>query len=147
MDAAAVVFVGCTVNANCVAVPGVILNPVLVADVSAPEVAFNVYPVPVLLILILGNVATPATAVCVAVPDSVPLPGFVPIARITALTADVTTLPSASSMLTCTFGVIDAAAAVFVGCTVNANCVAVPGVILKPLLVAAVSAPEVAFNV
>jgi hypothetical protein len=94
-----------------------------------------------------GKVATPATAFCANVPASVPPPGFVPIATVTALVADVTTLPCASSMLTCTFGVIDAAAAVLVGCTVNANCVATPGVTLKLVLVATVRAPEVAFNV
>src|ERR1700693_767899 len=94
-----------------------------------------------------GNVATPATAFCVAVPDKIPLPGFVPITRVTALVDDVTTLPCASSRLTCTDGVIDTAAAVFVGCTVNANCVAAPAVTLKVLLVAPVRTPEVAFNV
>jgi hypothetical protein len=69
------------------------------------------------------------------------------MATVTALVDEVTTLPCPSSMVTCTDGVIDAAAAVFIGCTVNANCVAVPGVILKPLLVAPVRAPELAFNV
>jgi hypothetical protein len=123
------------------------LKVVLVGDVSAPEVAFNVYPAPVLLMLKPGNVATPATAVCVNVPDRVPLPGFVPIARVTALTADVTTLPSASSMLTCTFGVMVAAAPVFVGWTVNASCVAVPGVTLKRLLFAPVSPVALAASV
>jgi hypothetical protein len=66
---------------------------------------------------------------------------------VTALVDEVTMLPCPSSMLTCTDGVIDAADTVFVGCTVNANCVAVPGVILNPVLVATASTPELAFNV
>src|ERR1700693_3183943 len=94
-----------------------------------------------------GNVATPATAFCAAVPDRVPPLWCGPIARATALVDDVTTLPCASSMLTCTDGVIDTAATVFVGCPVNANCVAAPAVTLKVLLVAPVRTPEVAFNV
>ena len=88
------------------------------------------------------NVATPATAVTVAVPASVPPPGFVPIATVTEFVAVVTRFPRASSMLTCTDGVIAAPAATFVGCTVKANCVAVPAVTLNALLVALVRRPS-----
>src|ERR1700674_2868142 len=42
IGAPAFVFVGCTVIASCAAAPAVILNAVLVANVRAPEVAFNV---------------------------------------------------------------------------------------------------------
>ena len=94
-----------------------------------------------------GNVATPATAFCVAVPDRVPPPGFVPMATVTALVADVTTFPCASSMLTCTDGAIDAAAATLLGCTVKANCVAAPAVTVNAELVAPNKMPELAVNV
>src|ERR1700674_724561 len=97
--------------------------------------------------LMPGNVATPATAFCVAVPDRVPPPGFVPIARVTALVAVVTTFPCASSMLTCTDGVIDAAAATLLGDTVNANCVAAPAVTLNAPLVAPVRPVALAVKV
>ena len=46
------------------------------------EVAFKVYPVPILLILKPVKVATPFTALTVAVPAKVPLPGFVSIASV-----------------------------------------------------------------
>lgn len=41
----------------------------------------------------LLNVATPATALTVAVPDSVPPPGFVPIATVTDAVEEVTVFP------------------------------------------------------
>src|ERR1700716_2804845 len=68
--APAAVVVGWTLNTSAVAVPAVILNAVLVA-VPAP-VAVSVYPVPALLRLSVENVATPALAATVAVPESVP---------------------------------------------------------------------------
>jgi hypothetical protein len=46
------------------------------------------------------NVATPATALTVAVPPSVPPPGFAAMAMVTGLFADVTTFPFMSSMVT-----------------------------------------------
>jgi hypothetical protein len=103
--------------------------------------------VPALLILKPGNVATPLAAFAVAVPDKVPLPGFVPIARVTAFVAAVTTFPCASSMLTCTDGVIAAPATTLLGCTVNTSCVAAPAVTLNALLVADVSPPALAVSV
>jgi hypothetical protein len=93
------------------------------------------------------NVATPATAFTVAVPDSVPPPGFVPMAKVTAFVAPVTTFPCASSMLTCTDGAIDTAIVTLLGCAVNANCVAAPAVTLNALLVAPVRTPELAVSV
>ena len=68
-----------------------------------------------------GKVATPLTAFCVNVPDSVPPPGFAPMARVTATEDPVTTFPPASSTLTWTDGVMDAPAATLLGCTVKAN--------------------------
>jgi hypothetical protein len=94
-----------------------------------------------------ANVATPATAFCVNVPDRVPPFGFVPIATVTATVDPVTTFPPASSILTWTDGVIGAPAFVAVGCSVNASCDAAPAMILNAVLVGDVRAPEVAFNV
>src|SRR5438270_291062 len=74
-----------------------------------------------------GKVVTPATAVTVVVPESAPFPGFAPNA--------VAEFPSASCAVTCTAGVIAAPAMVVVGGTVNASCVAAPGVTLKAALV------------
>src|SRR5450631_3243631 len=84
------------------------------------------------------NVATPATALAVAVPLSVPLDGFVPMAIVIAFVAVVTTLPCASSTVTVTAGVIELPAATFVGCCVNTSFAAAPGVTLNALLVAVV---------
>src|SRR6266566_4025460 len=128
------VVLGCTENTSCVAVPAVILNAVLVV-LPAP-VAVSVYPVPTLSIDRLANVATPALAATVAVPVSVPLPGFVPIASVTFPVNSVAVLLLASSAVTCTAGVIAAPADVVLGCTENTSCVAVPAVILNAVLVA-----------
>src|SRR5437762_13954907 len=65
----------------------------------------------------------------VAVPASVPLPGFVPIATVTFPVNPVAVLLLASSAVTCTAGVIAAPADVLLGCTENTSCVAVPAVI------------------
>src|SRR6266699_2915208 len=82
--------------------------------------------VPTLSIDRLANVATPALAPTVAVPASVPLPGFVPIATVTFPVNPVAVLLLASSAVTCTAGVIVAPAVVLLGCTENTSCVAVP---------------------
>ena len=94
-----------------------------------------------------GNVATPATALTVTVPVSVPLPGLVPIARVTAFVAVVTTFPCESSMVTWTGGVIDAVAVTLVGCTVKASFDGGPAVILKALLAAWVRPVALPVNV
>ena len=88
-------------------------------------------------ILRFEKVATPFTAATVAVPESVPADGFVPIAMVTELAAVVTVFPWAS-MVTCTAGVMDAPAATFEGWTLNASFAAVPLVTLKAVLVALV---------
>jgi hypothetical protein len=130
-----------------VAVPGFTLKAVLVAAVRTPAVAASVYPVPVLLMLRVENVATPATALTVAVPDNVPPPGLVPMAIVTEFVAVGTKFPKASSTLTCTAGAIAAPAVTFVGWTVNANVAGFPGVTLKAVLVAEVRAAEFAVSV
>src|SRR5947208_11972550 len=73
-----------------------------------------------------GNVATPATAATVLVPDKVPLLGFVPIATVMFPVNPVAVLPLPSWAVTWTAGVIAAPATVCVGCTENTSCVAVP---------------------
>src|SRR5438445_668218 len=86
-----------------------------------------------------GNVATPATAGTVVVPERVPLPGFAPSAIVTLPVKPVAVFPCPSSAVTCTAGVMDAPAAVLVGCTVNASWVAVPGAMVNAALVAPVT--------
>ncbi len=72
------------------------------------------------------KVATPLTALTVVVPESVPPPGFVPMAMVTWSVAEVTVLPLASVMATRTAGVIVAPAPVVTGSWVKASLVADP---------------------
>src|SRR5262249_14722938 len=81
-------------------------------------------PVPGWLMLRFGKVATPLTAVTVAVPDRVPRAGLVSIATVMLVLALVTVFPSASCTVTATVGLIAASAAAPVGCTVKASLVA-----------------------
>src|SRR5512140_997356 len=69
----------------------------------------------------LENVATPATAVTVVVPDNVPPPGLVPIAIVMLAVEVVTVLPNASCTATCTGGLIAVPAQMLVGWTVQAS--------------------------
>src|ERR1051325_510462 len=85
------------------------------------------------------NVATPATAATVVVPESVPFAGFVPNARVTAEVKPVTVLPPASSALTVTAGVIVAPAVVGLGGKVNASWLAAPPTTSNGALVAPVN--------
>src|SRR2546428_12765733 len=80
------------------------------------------------------NVATPATAATVAVPDRVPPPGLVPSAAVTLPLNPVAVLPSASRAVTCTAGAIVTPAVVLVGCTLNTNWLAVPAATLNAAL-------------
>src|SRR5512134_2809170 len=75
----------------------------------------------------LEKEATPATAATVAVPESAPPPGFVPIATVTLPVKPVVGLPSRSRAVTRTAGVIGDPATVLVGCVVNASRVVLPG--------------------
>src|SRR5512135_938206 len=92
--APATVFTGGTVKATLVAVPTVTLNAALVAVGSDEALAVSVYPMPALSILSAENVATPATAATLVVPDSVPPLGLVPIAMVMVPVKPVATLPS-----------------------------------------------------
>jgi len=96
------------------------------------------------------NVATPAAAATVCVPARFALWVTLasrPIATAMLSVNPVATLPPSSSADTSTAGVIGWFCAVVVGCTVNLSCVAAPGVISKPALVAAVSPDAVAVRV
>src|SRR6266480_3754546 len=131
----AVVVLGCTLNTNCVAVPAVMLNAVLVPVTGPGALAVSVYPVPTLSIDRPVNVATPPDAAWVAVPDKAPPDGLVPMASVTLPVNPVAVLLLASRAVTCTAGVIAAPADVVLGCTENTSCVAVPAVILNAVLV------------
>src|SRR5688572_4268220 len=95
----------------------------------------------------LLKVATPATAATVAVPDSVPPPGFVPIATVTFAVEVVTVLLNASCTATCTDGEMDAPAVAFDGWTVNATLEAAAALMLNAAEVAPVSGADAAVRV
>src|SRR5437868_2865960 len=95
----------------------------------------------------LENVATPATADTVEVPDSVPPPGLAPIATVMPAAELGTVLSNASCTVTCTAGAMLAPAVAFAGCTVNASLVAAAGLMLNAALDAPLSAPEAAVKV
>ena len=65
------------------------------------------------------NVATPATAFSVVVPDNVPPPGFAPKPNVTAPVKFVTVLPCASFAITAIAGAMPAPAVVVPGDVVN----------------------------
>src|SRR5207253_4482499 len=83
-----------------------------------------------------ANVATPATAAAVAVPESVPPPALGPSVTFTLPTKPVATLPSASWAVTCTAGVIAAPAVALVGCTLKTSALGAPAMTLNAALVA-----------
>src|SRR4051794_19155303 len=93
------------------------------------------------------NVATPADADTVVVPDSVPPPGLVPMATVMLAAELVTVLLKASCTVTCTAGLIATPAVAFVGCTVKASLEAAAGVMLNGAEVAEVSAADAAASV
>src|SRR2546425_5099808 len=75
-----------------------------------------------------AKVATPFTALTVAVPESVPRARFESIATVRAFVAVVTVAPVAVWMATCTAGAIAAPAVALLGWTVIASRVAAGGV-------------------
>ena len=83
--------------ADAVAVPNVKVNDADVTAVSAVGVNVNVNVPAVPVIRKLVNVATPATAATVVVPDNVPVP--VAIVATTFTVEVVTVLPLASTIL------------------------------------------------
>src|SRR2546430_15852374 len=78
-----------------------------------------------------GNVATPPAAATAVVPESVPPPGFAPIASVTVAVNAVAVFPCASCAVTWTAGVIGAPAVAVAGCSVNTRRVAAPAAMLK----------------
>src|SRR6185295_9357771 len=145
--APAISSVGCAVNASLDAAAGLMLNPLEVAPVRATEVALSVYPVPVLSMDRLENVATPFTAATAVVPESTPPPGLLPMASVTLAAELVTVLPNASCTAACTAGLIATPATALVGWTVNASLDAAAGLMLNADEVAPVSAAAAAVRV
>ena len=68
----------------------------LVVPVSPVADATSVYPVPDLLMLRFEKLEAPLEAATVVVPDSVPLPGFAPIATVMFPENPVARFPPAS---------------------------------------------------
>src|SRR6266550_2528192 len=82
-----------------------------------------------------AKLATPAAAVTVVVPFSVPPAGLLPIVSVTPPVNPVARLPKESYAVTSTAGVMVAPAVVVVGCTVNTSWDAAAGEIVKVRLV------------
>ncbi len=93
------------------------------------------------------NVATPALAGWVRVPESVPPLGFVPIATVTLPTKPVAVFPNWSRAVTCTAGVTTVPATTFDGCTVKTRALAAAGDTLNVVLVAPVRPVDAAVSV
>src|SRR5512143_1478566 len=142
--APAVVVEGCTVKTSVVFVTS---NGVLVAPGRPPAAVVSVYPLPTWSMLRVEKVATPATAATVVVPDSVPPPGFAPIAMVTLPVNAVAVFPKPSRAVTWTAGVMTPPALEVVGCTVKASCVAEPGVMVNAVLPAVVRPAAPAWSV
>src|SRR5438034_353326 len=95
----------------------------------------------------LENVATPATAATVVVPDSVPPPGLVPIATVMLAVEPVTVLLNASCTVTCTAGLIATPAVALLGCTVKASLDAAAALMLQVAELAPLSGADAAVSV
>ena len=134
-------------KASLVGAPKVTAKALLVAGVNVPLVAVKVYPVPALSRLNPLKVATPVAAARVAVPERLPLAGFVPIAKATEAVEVVTVLPPASWIVTTgdvAKAIPETAAG---GWVVKASLAAGPSVMLNVPLVAEVRLAEVAVRV
>src|SRR5206468_12293349 len=114
--------------ATAVGEAGVMSEGALVSPVRLVAVAVRVFPVPVRVTVKFEVVATPDAAATVAVPESVPPAGFVPIATVTFPLKPVAMFSWASNAVPRTAGVIAEPAVVLVGCTVKARWVAAPAV-------------------
>jgi hypothetical protein len=125
---------GFVVNASFEAAPTEMLKVLLVASVKPLLDAVSVYPVPLLSIDSPLNVATPLTALAVAVPLNVPLLGFVPIATVIEAVLLVTVLPPASCTVTTGCVPKSVPPVVSLGLVVNASFVAAPTVMLNVAL-------------
>jgi len=94
----------------------VTVNGALVAPVSPGALAVSVYPAPGWEIRRFAKVATPATAVAVVVPESVPPPGLAPSAIVTVPVNVGTVPPPLSTARTVTGGEIGDPTCVVPGC-------------------------------
>ena len=101
----AAVLEGDTLKASADAAPGVMLKFELTAWERPLEEASREYAVPVLLMLKPLNVATPALADWVVVPESVPLPGLVLKPREMLAFEEVMVLPLESCTVTWMLGI------------------------------------------
>src|SRR4051794_23867689 len=93
------------------------------------------------------NVAMPAAAATVLVPDSVPPPGLVPIASVMLAVEEVTVLLNASCTVTRTGGAMATPATAPVGWVVKASLAAAAGLMLNAVDAAPVSGGETAVRV
>src|SRR5260370_30766910 len=94
IDEPAVALDGCTENTTRAAAPAAMLNGALGTGGKPLAPAVSVYPVPILSMLSVENVATPLTAATVVVPDTVPPLALVPNAAVTVPLNPVPPLPS-----------------------------------------------------
>src|SRR2546429_597724 len=94
-----------------------------------------------------GNVATPATAATVVVPERVPLPGFTPSATVTLPVKPVARYTCPSSAVTCTAAEIAASSTELLGWTLKLTCVAAPAVMLNGVEVIPLRLPLLAVSV
>src|SRR5437762_2100514 len=95
----------------------------------------------------LEDVETALTAATVAVPDSVPPPGVVPMATVMLAAELVTVLLNASCTVTCTAGAMETPAVAFVGWTVKASRFAAAGLMLNAEEVAPARGADAAVSV
>src|SRR3954469_24861191 len=95
----------------------------------------------------VGNVAMPATAATVLLPDSVPPPGLVPMATVMLAVEPVTVLLNWSCTVTRTGGAMDTPATAFDGWAVKASFEAAAGLMLNAADVAPVSGADEAVRV
>src|SRR5437868_6225778 len=95
----------------------------------------------------MEKVATPVAAATVVVPDSVPLPGLVPMAMVMLAVELVTVLLNASCTVTCTAGAMATPATALAGWTVNASLAAAAGLMLNVADTVPASGAEAAVSV
>lgn len=120
----------------------IILKAFEIASVAPARLAFNVYPVPALLIDKSANVAIPPTAVFVSMPDKAPPPALAPMLKV--MLSLLRILFAASLISTLGEGVIVAPAFVLVGCCTKTRVAAGPGITVIVPDEFLVKAPEVA---
>src|SRR4051794_35168571 len=124
ITAPATALVGWPLKASAAAAPWVMSKLDEVAPVTPIADAPSMYPLPALSMDRPANVATPAVAAAVVVPDSVPLPGLLAMTRVTL--PPVAVFPEASMNRTATAGLMAAPATAFDGWTTSSRATAGP---------------------